>query len=191
MEGKEERATIPLDDALLLTTAKLFCSALIVAVTGPALEEIAKLALTDVQFAALRYIFLHDPPAASELAEGLGISGAAVTKLADRLERKGLIARKPDPGDRRTLRLVLTDEGRSITEDIMRREQGRFDEILERMPASSREALECGMKDFLKASLTSPKDIERICLRCGWAHQPNCPGSRIYESLTGKTVSRV
>ncbi|HHY47645.1 MAG TPA: MarR family transcriptional regulator [Firmicutes bacterium] len=181
---------MPQDGELLLTTAKLFCGALTVAVTGPVLEEIARLALTETQFAALRYILLHDMPAPTELADGLGISSAAVTRLADRLERKGLLIRQPDPEDRRTLRLVLTEEGRRIVEQVIEGEQARFDDVIKRLPPSLRDAFETGIKAFLDACLTSPDEIERICLRCGWVHNPGCPGSIAYQRLTGKPMER-
>ena len=48
----------------------------------------------------------------SELAGLLGIEKAALTGLADRAERRGLIARTAVPGDRRALSVALTPEGR-------------------------------------------------------------------------------
>ena len=44
----------------------------------------------------------------SELAALLGIEKAALTGLADRAERRGLIARTAVPGDRRALSVALT-----------------------------------------------------------------------------------
>jgi DNA-binding MarR family transcriptional regulator len=48
----------------------------------------------------------------SELAGLLGIEKAALTGLADRAERRGLIARTAVPGDRRALSVALTPGGR-------------------------------------------------------------------------------
>lgn len=50
----------------------------------------------------------------SELAEELALTTGGVTRLADRLEQAGLVRRGACPGDRRVVRLSLTDEGHSI-----------------------------------------------------------------------------
>ena len=47
----------------------------------------------------------------SELAAMLGVEKAALTGLADRAERRGLIARAAVPGDRRALSVALTPTG--------------------------------------------------------------------------------
>ncbi|HYA08610.1 MAG TPA: MarR family transcriptional regulator [Gaiellaceae bacterium] len=46
-----------------------------------------------------------------ELAGRERISPPAMTKHVDRLERDGLVARTPNPADRRRVGLALTDEG--------------------------------------------------------------------------------
>jgi DNA-binding MarR family transcriptional regulator len=47
----------------------------------------------------------------SRLAEQVVRTTGAVTKILDRLERRGLLERVPDPTDRRALLVGLTDEG--------------------------------------------------------------------------------
>ncbi|MEW6581873.1 MAG: MarR family transcriptional regulator [Actinomycetota bacterium] len=49
---------------------------------------------------------------ASRLRDALMIHGSSVTYLLDRLEAAGLVARAPDPEDRRVVRIALTDAGR-------------------------------------------------------------------------------
>ena len=46
-----------------------------------------------------------------ELAEELELSSGAMTNRIDRLERAGLVRRRPDPDDRRGVKVELTDEG--------------------------------------------------------------------------------
>jgi len=50
----------------------------------------------------------------SELAAGLTISRGGLTKIADRLERAGLIRREPAADDGRGLYAVLTPEGNAL-----------------------------------------------------------------------------
>jgi len=48
----------------------------------------------------------------SEIGQVLGVDNSAVTGLADRLEKAGYVARKPNPGDRRAWHLHITPQGR-------------------------------------------------------------------------------
>jgi DNA-binding MarR family transcriptional regulator len=48
----------------------------------------------------------------AQLARAFGMRSSSVTGLADRLEAKGLIARRPHPTDRRTILLQATRRGR-------------------------------------------------------------------------------
>jgi DNA-binding MarR family transcriptional regulator len=47
-----------------------------------------------------------------DLARGLRITVGGTSKLVDRIERAGLIARVPDPDDRRASRVALTTAGK-------------------------------------------------------------------------------
>lgn len=47
----------------------------------------------------------------TDLARKIVLSRAGLTSLVDRLERRGLVRRDPDPDDRRTIRIRLTEEG--------------------------------------------------------------------------------
>ncbi len=49
----------------------------------------------------------------STLSRRLMVTGGNVTGLADQLEREGLLLREAVPGDRRAIRLRLTEEGRA------------------------------------------------------------------------------
>ena len=55
---------------------------------------------------------------ASEFTKGLMITSSGATKRLDRLERAGLITRRPDPGDRRGILIALTDEGRRMIDAV-------------------------------------------------------------------------
>ncbi|WP_027368729.1 MarR family winged helix-turn-helix transcriptional regulator [Desulfocurvibacter africanus] len=46
-----------------------------------------------------------------ELAQKMGITTGALTVLVDRVERQGLVTRKPHETDRRSIRVELTPEG--------------------------------------------------------------------------------
>lgn len=67
--------------------------------------------LTPVQ-AKLLCVLLAGPRGMAELAQIFGVEKAALTGLMDRAERRGLAQRSAVPGDRRALRVTLTDPGR-------------------------------------------------------------------------------
>lgn len=56
----------------------------------------------------------------SELCAAVGTRPATLTGILDRLERRGLIARGPRPGDRRTVLIELTDDGEQVASLIRR-----------------------------------------------------------------------
>jgi DNA-binding MarR family transcriptional regulator len=66
--------------------------------------------LTPVQ-ARLLCILADGPRGMAELARCFGVEKAALTGLIDRAERRGLAKRTPVQGDRRALRVTLTEAG--------------------------------------------------------------------------------
>ncbi|MFJ6677295.1 MarR family transcriptional regulator [Actinosynnema sp. NPDC091369] len=66
----------------------------------------ARLGVTAVDQRALALIAGKGPLTAGELAKEIHLTPGAVTGVADRLERAGLVRREPDPGDRR--RVVIS-----------------------------------------------------------------------------------
>lgn len=64
-----------------------------------AMSEWAGLNVTDME--CLRLLFLKGVATPSELARHTGLTSGATTAMLDRLEKAGLIERKPNPDDRR------------------------------------------------------------------------------------------
>ena len=64
-----------------------------------AMNEWAGLNATDME--CLRLLFQKGIATPSELARYTGLTSGATTAMLDRLERAGLIARRPNPNDRR------------------------------------------------------------------------------------------
>ncbi len=52
------------------------------------------------------------------LADCLDIDRAAVTRLVDQLEQKGLLSREPNPTDRRSTVVRLTETGRALVPQL-------------------------------------------------------------------------
>lgn len=66
------------------------------------------------QDSVLTLISRHPGISQKELGEMLGIQPASVSELLMKLERKGLVTRKKDEADRRSIRVQLTEDGQSL-----------------------------------------------------------------------------
>jgi DNA-binding MarR family transcriptional regulator len=55
-----------------------------------------------------------EEPTVNRLAELLAVTKQSASKLADDMIRAGFLARRPDPDDRRRVRLVLTGRGQAV-----------------------------------------------------------------------------
>ncbi|MCW2934061.1 MAG: marR [Actinomycetia bacterium] len=60
------------------------------------------------------------PMSLSGLAEAVGVDAPYATLIVDNLEERGLVARRPDPADRRRKLVTLTREGRKAIEKLQR-----------------------------------------------------------------------
>jgi DNA-binding MarR family transcriptional regulator len=75
------------------------------------------------------------------LAQHLGVDRTVMTYLLDDLERAGLVARRPDPADRRARRIQLTDAGRVRWEELERSLRAAEDDLLAPLDAAERAVL--------------------------------------------------
>jgi DNA-binding MarR family transcriptional regulator len=82
------------------------------------------------QYEFLRYIRDHERARATDLAAEFVVGVGAVSKAVDRLEARGLVTRLPNPANRRSTILALTDEGRALSDAADTTFQGRLEEIL-------------------------------------------------------------
>lgn len=77
-------------------------------------RHLMPLGITAAQLNVLRIIYRGEDTAVA-LCRQLSICSASMTRMLDRLERKGLIVRNRDDQDRRQVRLALTDEGEAMS----------------------------------------------------------------------------
>jgi MarR family transcriptional regulator for hemolysin len=61
---------------------------------------------------------VSSPVSQSELAHMLSVSGASMVHMIDRLVKAGLVVREPSPSDRRVNRIVITDAGHRLYEEL-------------------------------------------------------------------------
>lgn len=66
----------------------------------------------------LAHVHTHGPLTQTQLAEGLGIGRAATGSLVDALQRKGLVERAADAGDRRVWLVATTDQAGPVVAEL-------------------------------------------------------------------------
>ncbi len=69
--------------------------------------------VTVAEWAFMRALYDLEPTPPSVLAEGMGMTKGAISKLAERLVAKGLVKRAQSQEDKRAQSLSLTTEGRA------------------------------------------------------------------------------
>ncbi len=74
--------------------------------------------VTVAEWTFVRMLYDEKPVSPSALAKTMGLTRGAITKLADRLIAKGLVARKSDQKDRRAQTLRLTARGERIAPEL-------------------------------------------------------------------------
>jgi DNA-binding MarR family transcriptional regulator len=76
--------------------------------------ELAPLDITAAQFVILKSIAIGEAGSASGLCKDISYDPGAMTRMLDRLERRGLVRRVAHPNDRRASNLELTAEGKAV-----------------------------------------------------------------------------
>jgi DNA-binding MarR family transcriptional regulator len=78
----------------------------------------------------------------SRLSHSLLVATGTMTNRLDRLEEKGLIERTPNPADRRSFDVALTDRGRKLTEEAVGRHVANEARMLAPLTKADRAELE-------------------------------------------------
>ena len=81
-------------------------------------ETLAPWDITPAYLRALRVLKRHGMMRLSELSDHLGIAPRSATEVVDALEARGLVQRRPDPGDRRAILVEVTEHGASVLDAI-------------------------------------------------------------------------
>ena len=81
-------------------------------------ETLAPWDITPAHLRALRVLKRHGTMRLSELSDYLHIAPRSATEVVDALESRGLVQRRPDPGDRRATLAELTAPGADMLEAI-------------------------------------------------------------------------
>ena len=103
--------------------------------------RLAAKGVTAAEWVMMRALYECDPTPPSRLANELGMTRGAITKLADRLVAKSLVVRKADPADGRAQTLALTPRGCKLLPELAALADRNDAEFFEHLTADERSAL--------------------------------------------------
>lgn len=104
--------------------------------------------LTYQQYNVMRMIDRDGPLAQADIARGLLVSAPVITRLAAALVDAGLVERRDDPHDRRTVRLALTRRGRRRVRAMRRELLEAALELLAPIPDERRQGLAQALEEL-------------------------------------------
>ena len=106
-------------------------------------------ASTVAEWVVLRELY-DGERAPSALADRIGMTRGAISKLADRLIAKGLIVRRAGAGDRRFQSLALTARGRALTPKLAALADENDREFFAGLDLDTRETIAAAMKEIVR-----------------------------------------
>jgi len=77
------------------------------------------------------------------------ISSGGMTDRLDRLERAGLVERRPDPKDRRGKLIALTDAGRCLIDETIGRHVANEERLLSSLTQAEQELLDALLRKLI------------------------------------------
>jgi DNA-binding MarR family transcriptional regulator len=117
------------------------------------------------QYRALVVLAARGPQGTAELAAALAVNPSTVTRMSDRLVRKGLIRRYRQAGDRRSVRIALTAAGRGLVAEVTRQRRAELARLLGALPPGQHEPVIAAFRAFAAAAGELPEPGAAL----GWA----------------------
>lgn len=97
--------------------------------------------LTPQQFGLLGFLWRQDGQSQAELSQRSQIDRTTMGGLVDRLEKEGLVRRAPHPEDRRAYRILLTQKGKGLEQELSAIAKEVIDDFVSPITREEHEAL--------------------------------------------------
>jgi DNA-binding MarR family transcriptional regulator len=97
--------------------------------------------MSDAQFAVLATLRGHGPHTLGELAERERVTAPSMNRTVNCLEEAGWVTRTPDEVDRRKVNIGITDSGRELVTETVRRRDLWLANVVARLTPAERRTL--------------------------------------------------
>jgi DNA-binding MarR family transcriptional regulator len=106
--------------------------------------------VTVAEWVVMREMFDSEELSPSALADRIGMTRGAISKLAERLTAKGLIDRRSSSDDRRYQALALTASGRGLVPRLAALADRNDEEFFGALSPAVRHTIETALKDIVR-----------------------------------------
>jgi DNA-binding MarR family transcriptional regulator len=138
------------------------------------LAEVTPEPLTVSQFNLLKLIALRGERQVGEMADMLGISSPAVSKIIDKLESKGLVTRSAATGDRRVTLVSASRKGSRLVRRYEELKAARLGPVLDVFTPEEVDQLSKLLERFSLSLYSRESTGDGFCLRCAAYGAPDC-----------------
>jgi DNA-binding MarR family transcriptional regulator len=122
--------------------------------------RLAAQGVTVAEWVMMRALYGKDPMPPSRVADEMGMTRGAITKLADRLIGKSLIVRKADSEDGRAQTLALTPQGSRLVPKLAALADRNDAEFFGGLSRAERDALERLLKRLVEQGRMTAMPID-------------------------------
>lgn len=105
--------------------------------------------LTAEQFQVLKNLSMNGGQSQSMVCEAVSKSPANITRILDRLEKKGYLERRDNPHDRRSSLVYLTDTGRQLMDKVLVELNDLEEQVTKGIPAGNLAIMRNGLLQVL------------------------------------------
>ena len=133
--------TKPLDDDKAHSTLAFLLSQVGIYASTRFAHRISPLDLHPPMFRVLNVVDAAEGQSQQAIGEAIGAPPSRMVGIVDELEEKGLVERRPEPGDRRVRALYLTKDGRKLLDDARKLAMEHERELTKGMSAADQRRL--------------------------------------------------
>lgn len=101
-------------------------------------KHISTYQLNPTEFAVLELLYHKGAQPLQQIGGKILLASGSITYVVDKLEQKGLLARKACPNDRRVTHAEITDKGKQLIEDIFPAHEEKINEVLNVLTAEEK-----------------------------------------------------
>ena len=104
-------------------------------------QEVLHMDICLPEIFVLKELSSKEEPTMSELGRSISMDPSTLTRTVDKLVEKEFVVRKPDPEDRRVVRVTITAKGRKIINRFEVQRKKHIESILRQMTSQERKDL--------------------------------------------------
>lgn len=136
--------------------------------------EVAGEPLSASKVQILRLLQSRDAQTSTQIAQFLGVTRSAVTRLVTSLVSGGLVRRVDLHDDRRGFQVALTSKGTKVLERLLQEQRHVIRNAMERTAGADASQWADAMNEICEALVRSDEAFRKFCVQCGGFADGTC-----------------